>query len=292
MKGRTPRVPISSMRIRTLIVLGSACVVLAWAILMGGWLSTKARLSRIDHRVALDVKALSVADELESAILRERREDLLWEATGESEHWQKGNEYLAAAEKIVSELNPYINTAREGDLVTQIERQMQTLREQSRSTSLMPSQVEPNLTELLSQVRLFKIHNQDRVESSIQAADALHRTTTHWMIALSLGTVGLLSIGSWGIIRRVVRPTLTMIHTADIFGSGDFRARAPVLYEDELGALARTFNNMAGDIADREKNRLQFVAMVVHDLKNPVRAIEMAAGVLDGPDTTKEEHRF
>lgn len=27
---------------------------------------------------------------------------------------------------------------------------------------------------------------------------------------------------------------------------------------------------MAGDIADREKNRLQFVAMVVHDLKNLV----------------------
>ena len=292
MKAKTPRVPISSIRIRTLIVLGAACVVLAWAILMGGWLSTKARLSRIDHRVAFDVKALGVADELELAILRERREDLLWEATKDNVHWQRGNEYLAAAEKTVSEFDPYINTPVESDLVARIANEMQTLREQSRSTTLMPSQVEPKLTELIALVSNFKLHNQERVEESILAADGLHRATTHWMIGLSLATVGLLSVGSWGIIRRVVRPSLTMIQTADAFGGGDLRARAPVLYEDELGALARTFNNMASDIADRERNRLQFVAMVVHDLKNPVRAIEMAADVLGGPDPTEEERRF
>ena len=37
---------------------------------------------------------------------------------------------------------------------------------------------------------------------------------------------------------------------------------------------------MAEDIADRERNRLDFVAMVVHDLKNPVLTVEMAGRML------------
>ncbi len=64
------------------------------------------------------------------------------------------------------------------------------------------------------------------------------------------------------------------------FGQGNPSARAAVLHDDELGALARTFNNMADDIANREKDRLQFVAMVVHDLKNPALAIDFGARML------------
>jgi signal transduction histidine kinase len=292
MKVSASRLPLSAAGIRSLIVLGSACVVLAWAILLGGWLSAEARLSRINRRVAQDTKAVAVGDELELAILRERREDLLWEATNKKEYWQKGDEYLADAEQIASGLDSYVNTPREGTLVSQIQEEMTTLREQSRATMLMPSQVEPKLTELLSDVRLFKAHNQNRVEGSIQATDELHRRITYWMVGLSLGTVGMLSVGGWGIVRRVVRPTLAVIRTADDFGAGDLGARAPILHEDELGILARTFNNMADDIADREENRLQFVAMVVHDLKNPVHAIEMAAKALDWPRTTEEQRRF
>jgi len=63
------------------------------------------------------------------------------------------------------------------------------------------------------------------------------------------------------------------------------------VHDDELGTLARTFNNMAGDIADREKDRLQFVAMVVHDLKNPILAIDMATRVLGPSHATEEERR-
>ena len=82
-----------------------------------------------------------------------------------------------------------------------------------------------------------------------------------------------------------------MTEAAKAFGRGDFAAKAAVWHDDELGAMARTFNNMAGDIADREKDRLQFVAMVVHDLKNPALAIDLAARMLRGPGVTEEQRR-
>jgi signal transduction histidine kinase len=48
---------------------------------------------------------------------------------------------------------------------------------------------------------------------------------------------------------------------------------------------------MAHDIADREKDRLQFVAMVVHDLKNPMLAIDMAVRMLFAAQTTEQQRR-
>ena len=100
------------------------------------------------------------------------------------------------------------------------------------------------------------------------------------MLALLLGTAVLLFGGAIVLIHRVVRPALALTDVAGAFGRGQLSARASVLYEDELGKLARTFNGMADDISSRDRNRLDFIAMVVHDLKNPVMSVEMANRML------------
>jgi signal transduction histidine kinase len=110
-------------------------------------------------------------------------------------------------------------------------------------------------------------------------------------VGLAIGTAVLLLGGALDFLRRIMRPVLSVTQAAEAFGWGDFSIRTPILHDDELGALARTFNNMADDIADREKDRLQFVAMVVHDLKNPVLAIDMAARMLAETSTTGEQRR-
>jgi two-component system sensor histidine kinase MtrB len=112
------------------------------------------------------------------------------------------------------------------------------------------------------------------------------------MLGLSAATGVLLLLGSHSVINRVVRPALVLTEAADNFGRGDFSTRAPILHEDELGALARTFNNMAGDIANREYNRMQFVATVAHDLKNPVLTMEMAGRLLGDLSPTDEQRPY
>ncbi|MBM4029688.1 MAG: HAMP domain-containing histidine kinase [Planctomycetes bacterium] len=146
--------------------------------------------------------------------------------------------------------------------------------------------------DLLALVGEFQEQNALQMEEAIQAAERVHTLVTYGAIGLSVGTIGLLLAGAWSLVRRVLHPTLALTATASRFGQGDFSVRAAVLHDDELGALARTFNNMAGDIADREKDRLQFVAMVVHDLKNPVLAIEMAARLLGRPQSEEKDRQF
>ncbi len=277
-----------------LVVFWAGSVFLAWTGLVGGWFIAKRELSEIRERVVLDAEALDAAHTLELYVLRDRYNDLLWKATGQSTYGQVQEESLQAAEEIAANLDRYVTTDRERELTARIEREMATLREQSHSPTLTPFQSEPRLANLLSAVRLFDAQNEQDLRESRRAADRLDGDVSDWTFTLSLCTAGLLLAGSFIVINRVVRPALAMTVGAQNFGQGNLSARAAVLHEDELGALARTFNNMADDIASREKDRLQFVAMVVHDLKNPALAIDLGARMLresltNGQPTERQE---
>jgi signal transduction histidine kinase len=130
--------------------------------------------------------------------------------------------------------------------------------------------------------RVYRLQHQYMCEMGdlLYAAKELQGTVEIWAMSLLGGTAVLLIIGSLVVINRMMRPALALTSAAAAFGSGDFSTKAPVLHDDEMGALARTFNNMAADIADRENNRQQFVAMVVHDLKNPLLVVEMSGRML------------
>jgi signal transduction histidine kinase len=103
------------------------------------------------------------------------------------------------------------------------------------------------------------------------------RLWTPALIALAAVAVG---IGGWKLWARIFRPTLGLAHAAESFGDGDLGARAPVLAHDEMNDLCRTFNSMADAILDRESDRLNFVATVAHDLKNPLVIVGGAAHLL------------
>jgi two-component system, OmpR family, sensor histidine kinase MtrB len=282
-----------SLTIRRLVALWVAGILLAWALLVGGWIVAEFKLSTIADQVVMDVHALSEARQLESDIIGHRREYLLWRATGLAYHLDRSTERLHMAEQEVVELKPYVTTPGERELYEQIRNRLRVLREQWPAAMADDTEMEARwVDDLLAIVDEFQQQNAGQMEESIRAADRLRTLVTYGAIGLSVGTVGLLLAGAWSFVRRVLRPTLALTEAASRFGQGDLSVRAAVAHDDELGELARTFNNMAGDIADREKDRLQFVAMVVHDLKNPVLAIEMAARMLHRSNLAEKDRQF
>ncbi|OHB64603.1 MAG: hypothetical protein A2Y77_02835 [Planctomycetes bacterium RBG_13_62_9] len=282
----------SLLTIRALVVLWAGSIFVVWAALVCGWLIAERKLSALGDQVATDVRALDAGRLLELAILAHRREDLLWEISGQTEHWQRSNEEMQTAEQMAADLDPYITTPDERDLVAQIQAMLVGVR--ARSEAAVPGDVEAQPTdELLAAVEQFQTQNKTQMEASVQAAARLHRDVSYWTLGLSLTTAGLLLAGSFSIVSRVVRPVLALTNAADAFGRGDFSERAAVLHNDEMGALSRTFNNMADDIAEREQERLRFTAMVAHDLKNPALAIEMGVRLLrESIDNERERGAF
>ncbi|MCP5143010.1 MAG: HAMP domain-containing protein [Chromatiales bacterium] len=70
--------------------------------------------------------------------------------------------------------------------------------------------------------------------------------------------------------HRFVRPVRALQQATRKLAAGDYAVRAEVGGNDELGRLARDFNDLASALARTEQQRRQWVADVSHELRTPL----------------------
>lgn len=87
---------------------------------------------------------------------------------------------------------------------------------------------------------------------ALQSALAAARRTTRTTVRLLLGAMGGAVVLSFGIAfllsRSLLRPIRTLTTSAVALGEGDLDREVPVVSRDELGELARSFNQMAAKL--------------------------------------------
>ena len=109
--------------------------------------------------------------------------------------------------------------------------------------------------------------------------------------------VALLAVVALMVTRQVVRPVRVAAEVAERFASGRLRERMTVRGEDDLAALAASFNDMADSLQGQitkleEMSRLQrrFTSDVSHELRTPLTTIRMATDVLHASRPEFEPH--
>ena len=90
------------------------------------------------------------------------------------------------------------------------------------------------------------------------------------------------------------KPINEMADAAVKFAHGDFSARVSVDdRDDEIGALAASFNQMAESLQASEQRRSEFIGNVAHELKTPMTTISgFADGILDGTIPYDQQARY
>jgi signal transduction histidine kinase len=92
------------------------------------------------------------------------------------------------------------------------------------------------------------------------------------LAALIAGTLALLLGGliTWGITR----PIRQLTRAAEAIAAGDLSQRVPTTADDEVGDLARAFNQMAAELQHAEDLRRQMTADIAHELRTPISVIQ------------------
>ncbi|HHB91510.1 MAG TPA: HAMP domain-containing protein [Anaerolineae bacterium] len=83
--------------------------------------------------------------------------------------------------------------------------------------------------------------------------------------------------------QRIVQPIRAMMQASREIAAGNFKRRVAVVSEDELGALAESFNQMAEELELTEQRRLNLIGDVAHELRTPLTNLRtMLEALTDG----------
>ncbi|MDA8388570.1 MAG: ATP-binding protein [Nitrospiraceae bacterium] len=110
------------------------------------------------------------------------------------------------------------------------------------------------------------------------------------LVFAAVGMVLVVIIFSIPLAKRIVRPIRAMARATHDLASGRYSVRIPVSSSDEMGRLARDFNEMALTLEKNEKARRQWVADISHELRTPLSVLRgETEALLEGiRDTTPE----
>lgn len=88
---------------------------------------------------------------------------------------------------------------------------------------------------------------------------------------------------SWFVSRRVTETITTLATASAGIAHGAYETRVPLAGEDEVGALAGSFNEMAATLEQTERRRRELLSDVAHELRTPLATIDgYAEAATDG----------
>lgn len=96
------------------------------------------------------------------------------------------------------------------------------------------------------------------------------------VVVIVLVVVG---VSSWLLARSLTGPLRVLSSAARAFGGGDRSARAGLVRPDELGEVARAFDEMAGRVTELLRAEKELLAGISHELRTPLARIRVALDI-------------
>lgn len=113
-----------------------------------------------------------------------------------------------------------------------------------------------------------------------------------WLLLIALGGVAVASSAGLLVARSTLRPVRDLSETAErVRATRDLSQRINVGAGDELGQLARTFNEMLAALDDAAKRQRQLVQDASHELRTPLTSLRTNIEVLADGDSLSPEDR-
>lgn len=131
------------------------------------------------------------------------------------------------------------------------------------------------------------------ITGAMEVVSQLNRFLLYTIIISLTATILLSLVLSKNLIKRIT----DLRNAASMISSGNYDVNVPYTYMDEIGDLAKDFNEMAAKLKESneeikrlENRRRKFIADVSHELRTPLTTISgLAEGIKDGWIPEKEK---
>lgn len=112
-----------------------------------------------------------------------------------------------------------------------------------------------------------------RYVTSLKNVDRQVMLTALVAFGVALVFVAFMLFTSSFFIRSILEPISQITSTAKRIAAGSYGVQIPKQYDDEIGELADTINDMSIKISQSEKTQSEFISSVSHELRTPLTAI-------------------
>ncbi len=142
------------------------------------------------------------------------------------------------------------------------------------------------------------------IYSSGQIVGVLRYVTSTRVVDLQILQVGLMALGVFILlltvlllsssyyIRSILVPVEEIAQKAKRIASGSYGIQIQKKYNDEIGGLADTINEMSMKISQNEKLQAEFISSLSHELRTPLTAINgWSETLLSGDDLDEQTRR-
>jgi len=109
-----------------------------------------------------------------------------------------------------------------------------------------------------------------------------HRRRATGLLIAVAALAGAIALGAYPLARRITRRLERLQARVEALGAGDLKARVEVEGHDEVGELARSFNQAAERIEHLVGGHKTLLAHVSHELRTPLARMRMALELLPG----------
>ena len=139
------------------------------------------------------------------------------------------------------------------------------------------------------------------IYSNGQVAGVLRYVTSTKLVNLQILYIGLTAFGAFILllsvllfssgyyIRSIVVPVQEITQKAKKIANGSYGAQIQKIYNDEIGELVDTINDMSVKISRNEKMQADFISSLSHELRTPLTAINGWSETILGSDDLDEQ---
>ena len=132
-----------------------------------------------------------------------------------------------------------------------------------------------------------------RYVTSLAAIDRQYIMAVALACLLGLAILSLVYFSNLYFVRSIVEPLASITETARLIADGSYGVQIEKKYDDEIGELTDTINDMSLKIKQSEKTQSEFISSVSHELRTPLTAITgwaetVQSGELKNPEDVQK----